>query len=175
MQEVPNNSEPVDLEEFLRTQQFSSRPRVYFSPFENLGEKMGVRRFVIQLMNEGVVTFNKQTKQKKDIKVFELVVKVIEDCRPEDFNQSSTDKRYRFDAGDDVMCTIQSGVKRGIDVYSTPLEITAKKLRKSSKVICTIDCKFLDKKVTTAPKLPEPVAVKKPSTTDDDFDFNFDE
>ena len=169
MQEMSNNNEPVDLEEFLRTQQFSSRPRVYFSPFENLGEKMGVRRFVIQLMKEGVLTFNKQTKEKKDIKVFELVVKVVEDCRAEEVNQSSTDKRYRFDAGEEVMSTIQSGMKRGVDVYSTPLEIIARKSRKGPKVICTIDSKFVGDKGS------QPKVSKAAAPNDDAFNFNFDE
>lgn len=168
MQEMSNSSEPVDLEEFLRTQQFSSRPRVYFSPFENLGEKMGVRRFVIQLMKEGVLTFNKQTKEKKDIKVFELVVKVVEDCRVEEVNQSSADKRYRFDAGEEVMSTIQSGRKRGVDIFSTPLEIITRKSRKGPKIICTVDSKFLEKG-------GKPKASKVAAPNDDAFNFNFDE
>lgn len=169
MQEMSNISEPVDLEEILRTQQFSSRPTVYFSPFENLGDKMGPRRFIVRLMKEGVVPQVKRTKQSKSIKIYELVIKVVEDCRAEEVNQSSTDKRYRFDAGEEVMLTIQTGMKQGVDVYATPLEIISRKTRKGSKVITTIDSKFVGDKGS------QPKGSKVPSPKDDDLDFDFDE
>ncbi len=169
MQDVSNSSEPVDLEEFLKTQEFSSRPTVYFSPFEGLGDRMGVHRFVIQLMKEGVIANLKRTKRSKTIKVYELVVRVLEDCRSEEVNQSSVDKRYRFDAGEDVMSTIKSAAKRGVDVYSTPLELVARKSRKGQRVITSIDCTFVTDK---RPK-QKPAVVAGTPVPDDALDLSF--
>jgi hypothetical protein len=166
---MSNNNEPVDLVELLSSHQFSSRPTVYFSPFENLGDKMGVRRFVVQLMKEGVIATVKRTKLGKTVKIYELVVRVLEDCRAEEVNQSSPDKRYRFDAGEDVMTTVQSAMNRGVDVYSTPLEILARKSRKGQRVITTIDGRFIEKRESRVQQ-NKPVNAQPQREDDTDWD-----
>ncbi len=167
MQESSNSSQPVDLDQFLENHEFTGRPTVYFSPFEGVGDKMDVYRFKIQLMKEGVVTNVKMTKRKKTIKVYELVVKVLEDCRSQEVNQTSHDKRYRFDANEEVMSTIKSARKRGVDVYTTPLVLIAKKSRKGSGVITSIDCTFVgDQQPKQKSVIPEKQA------PDEDLDFS---
>lgn len=167
MQESSNSSQPVDLDQFLENHEFTGRPTVYFSPFEGVGDGMGVHRFKIQLMKEGVITNLKLTKQKKSIKVYELVVKVLEDCRSTEVNQSSQDKRYRFDANEEVMTTIKSAKKRGVDVYAIPLELVAKKSRKGKGVITSIDCTF----ISDQPPKQKTVVPEKP-VSEDDMDFS---
>ena len=172
--ETANPNEMMDLDTLLDTQQFSSRPRIYFSPFENIGKSAGPHRFVIQLMNEWVKRIDKKTSQGKDNTIYELVVRVAHDTRDGDACQEHPTKCYLFDAAEEVMAVIQQGKKSGLNVFSTPLEITARRKRKGTKNIWTLDCEFQVK--TTKGKPSTPAGKGTPSSPDkkedDEFDFD---
>jgi hypothetical protein len=180
MDTPPTNNEPanpnemMDLDKLLDTQQFSSRPRIYFSPFENIGKSPGPHRFAIQLMKEDAKKITKMSKQGKDNPIVELVVRVVDDSRDGDGNQTHPTKCYLFDAGEEIMAVIQQGKKSGINIFATPLAIAARRKRTGTKNIWMLDCEF---KVKTEKGKPSTTAGKgtSPDKKVDDDEFNFDD
>jgi hypothetical protein len=147
MENIQNNTvdydKPLDLDTLLDSCEFSSRPSIYFSPYESLPKGMGSYTFTVQLVNQDVFKRAKITKQKKNMTVFEMVVIVQTDCRKDEDNQSCTGKLYLFDANEAVMHAIQAAKRRGVDIYATPMELTTTKTRKGTRVIPSLDCSFL--------------------------------
>lgn len=149
---------------------FKSTPSLFFGPQE-LDKEKGDYPFIIQFFDDDIP---QKTKNKKEY--WSMTIDLITDNRTDTTTNPISPGRYRFDLTEENMSKLNKLECSGVDIFAAPMEFIHRRGYKGKHIFSFYDFRptTSNKSVTKIPAAAE-VAVKKPSPTDDDFDFNFDE
>ena len=162
----------MNLHDTLRNTKFSSRPSIYFSPFEVDKNRALSLNYLLEFQ-EGEILTKTVSKRKKKKTYYECVVMVLDDPRQgmqACTNQASPVHHYLYDVDEEGMGKLLSLLNEGVDLIGTPIKVVTSRFRKGSRLLTRIDYQLPKdgeydlEKLTAVPNLPRPRPLAPPET-----------